>query len=408
MRGLSVAAVLAVWLLPALPAQAGLYNTEERLLNYVFSPPGEYRRFLRDLQQIVAIEFTNSKDSPRHQVLQHVAALEKMAEEGRLSSQDRVNLAAFYIRLNDPAKAIALLEAVPPRQRDWMAWSNLATASQLAGNLERAEAYLSEALENWPKTTNETTSWRLNFLRVAEQYYLRLLRSRLREQRTGGGPPGNIDEIFPGLKLVGPSGEYEAGLLAAEQWARLPAYHMEIVQVLTLWMPHDSRLRWLLAELLNANGSPGLALEIMEELSLPPRNFRNAEFAAHHLTLRHAKEISERLSKLRKMFLEEKVSTGLPTLAGLMPPGPNAALDASSTAIALQTIAQAPLPKEEPSFAEIAGSPASTEPASAAWTPEWRQISVSFVAGVIVALLLSMQLREMRKRKHDAAPAAKE
>ena len=30
---------------------------------------------------------------------------------------------------------------------------------------------------------------------------------------------------------------------------------------------------------------------------------------------------------------------------------------------------------------------------------EWRQIAVSFVAGAVIAILLSLQLREMRRRK---------
>src|ERR1700730_1620249 len=115
MRRLTVAAVLTVWLLPTLPAQAGLYNTEEPLLIRVFGPPAQYMDFFQDLQRIVAVELTNRKDSPRDQVLTRVDALEEELKEGRLSPQGRINLSAFYVRLNDPAKAITLLEAIPPR-----------------------------------------------------------------------------------------------------------------------------------------------------------------------------------------------------------------------------------------------------------------------------------------------------
>src|SRR5262245_45953099 len=243
MRRLSVAAVLAVWLLSALPAQAGLYNTQEPLLVAIFDRPDRYTALLNDLRQIVAVEMTDVPESPRMQVLKRVAALEEKLADGQISMQERINLSAFYIRLNEPGKAVALLESVPHRQRDWMLLSNLATANQLNGNLERAESYLMEALEKWPAASSDVDACRLNWLKLVEQYQLRLIRGRQREQRLGGGPATTIDGIFPGLRLVGPSGEYEAGLLANDQWAKLPANYMEILQLLVLWMPHDPRLR---------------------------------------------------------------------------------------------------------------------------------------------------------------------
>jgi hypothetical protein len=396
-----------VWLLPTLSVQAGLYNTQEPLLGVVLDPSAKYAAFLNDLRQIVADPMTNVKDSPRRQVLDRVAALEAKLKDGEISMQDRINLSAFYVRLNEPEKAKALLESVPTRQREWMLLSNLATAYQLMGNLDRAEAYLMEALEKWPEATSVTNAWQLNWLKVVEQHQLRLIRGRAREQQKGGGPATTIDGIFPGLRLVGPSGEYEAGLLANDQWAKLPANYAEILKLLVLWLPHDARLRWLFAEIENAKGNFAIASNIMEDLS-ETRGFRNPEFVAHQLVLRHAKTTAERQYKLHQMFVEERIA--VPVLSGILPPAPSAMLDAVATAEAMHVIMQAPLPREEPNFAtDVAPSPASnTSPPSGTWTPEWRQISVSFVAGVIVALLLSMQLREMRKRKQDAEPAAKE
>src|SRR5262249_24590064 len=159
--------------------------------------------------------------------------------------------------------------------------------------------------------------------------------------------------------------------LANEQWAKLPAHYLEIVKLLVLWMPHDARLRWLMAELVNANGGPQVALGMMEELSSPPRNFRNAELAAHQLTLHRAIKVAERLAKLRKPFVEENVADPLPVLAVLLPPGPNAALNAVNTARALDKIFQMPLPNEEDSFAtDLAASPATPASPSQSCTPE--------------------------------------
>lgn len=405
MRGLSVAAVLAVWLLPPMFARAGVYNTEERLLDLVFSHPNNYQEAVRTLQQVVAVELENVPKSARDQVLQRVNTLEKELNEGRLSLQGRINLSAYYIRLNQPEKAVALLKDVPAAQLDFMAWSNLATASQLTGNLERAESYLMNALDNWPRVSTETSTWRLNWLKVVENHQLHLIRARLREQRQAPGAPQSVDALFPNLRFVGPSGQYEAGLLAANQWAKLPAGHTEIVKLLVLWMPHDARLRWLLAEVVNANGDPGGAWEMMDELR-QTRGFGNEEFAAHYSELAHAKAIADHLTRLRPRFLEEKVNALAP-LGGLLPPGPAAALDAAATAAALDKIYKEPLPDRELSSAPVqVDSPAS--PPSAGWTPEWRQIAVSFVAGIIVAALLSLQLRELRKRKPDTQPASRE
>jgi hypothetical protein len=401
--------MLTVWLLPTAKVQAGLYDTEEPLLPTVLNAKERYAELLLNLQRVVAVELTDVPKTSRFRYLERVRDRERKLAEGQLSAQERTNLSAEYVRLNEPKKAVALLEAVPHKQRDWMMLSNLSTAYLLDGNLDRAESYLMEALEKWPKVNSETDLWSLNWLKVVEQHQLKLIRGRQREQRAGGGGPAtSVDAIFHGLQFVGPSGEYEAGLLANEQWAKLPAHYMEIVQLLVLWMPHDARLRWLLAEIVNANGKAIPALAMMDDLS-ETRGFRNAEFAEHQLVLRHAKDTAEHLFKLRKEFAEEHASNPLPLVAGLLPPGPGAAVNAGNTTLALQKTVQMPLPKEDTLVpGDIPTSPASNAVFSANWTPEWRQIIVSFVAGVIVALLLSMQLREMRKRKQDAAPATKE
>ena len=151
MRGVSLAAVLMVWLVTAMPARAGLYSTDEHLLDLVFGHPANYAGALQTLQQVVAVELTNDPKSPRGQVLKRVNELERDLRDGRLSSQHRVNLSTYYVRLNQPDKAVALLEAIPRVQRDWMALSNLATAYQLTGNLDRADSYLEQALAKLPR-----------------------------------------------------------------------------------------------------------------------------------------------------------------------------------------------------------------------------------------------------------------
>src|SRR5262249_11458578 len=154
--------------------------------------------------QVVAVEFTNDPKSPRGEVLQRVKDLEQLLHSGRISAQERINLSTYYVRLNEPQKAINLLNEVPERQRDWMLWSNLATAYQLTGNLDRAATCLSFALENWPQVSTVTTSGRLNWLRIVEKFHLKLIQSRLLEQRRPGSAE-SVDPLFPSLQFVGPS-----------------------------------------------------------------------------------------------------------------------------------------------------------------------------------------------------------
>ena len=404
MRGVSLAAVLMVWLVTAMPARAGLYSTDEHLLDLVFGHPANYAGALRTLQQVVAVELTNDPKSPRGQVLQRIKELEEELRDGRLSSQGRFNLSTYYVRLNQPDKAVALLEAVPRMQRDWMALSNLATAYQLTGNLDRADSYLEQALANWPKVSTATSSWRLNWLRIVESYQLRLIRARRGEVR--GGAEG-IDNIFPGLRFIGPSGEYERGILAAEQWAKLPAEHTNIVKLLVLWMPFDARLRWLLAELVNANGDPDAALDMMNELS-ETRRFGTPEFAAHYRALRHAKDIADHLHRLRPDYVKAKAGSAWAPLVALLPPAPAVALDAVGSVQAIEEIVPKPLPKSDVSpTADDIGASSAAPTSGVSWTLEWRQIAVSFVAGAVVAALLSLQLREMRKRRDKVQAASR-
>ena len=113
MRGLSVAAAQAVWLLMTMPAHAGLYNTEEPQLGVVF---GDFRNFyeaLGKVQSVVATDLEKDARSTRYHALRRVEELEKKRRDGGLTYQERVNFSAYYVRLNRPEEAIRLLEEVP-------------------------------------------------------------------------------------------------------------------------------------------------------------------------------------------------------------------------------------------------------------------------------------------------------
>jgi tetratricopeptide (TPR) repeat protein len=409
MRGTFLTAVLAGLFVTTASAHAGLYNTEEPQLGYAFADFRAFKNEIDRLQSILAEGKEKDPNSARFHVFQRIKALEAKRADGSLTYQDRINLSAYYVRLNQPEKAVALLEQLPRSERDFLASSNLATASQLAGRLERAEGYLVEALENWPKVSLLCTSFQLNWLRLAEQYHLKLIRSRLLEARDPrSASVQSVDPLFPRVRFIGPSGQYEPGLIASEQWANMPADALNLVRQLVLWMPLDKRLTWLLAEMLNSAGEVEAALRLMNELDAFQANFRPAEFVAHHRVLQEWKDTVQTLLAKRPRFIEEKARSSLAPLAYLLPPGPGFTLEATGTVQALHKVNAEPLPEYEPTVSPIE-PPSPASEASRPWTLEWRQIAVGFVVGVVVALLLSLQLRELRKRRQqqDAEPASK-
>lgn len=410
MRGTFLAAVLAGLSVTTGTVRAGLYNTEEPQLGFAFADFRAFKNEIDRMQSILAEGKEKDPNSARFRVFQRIKALEAKKQDGSLTYQDRVNLSAYYTRLNEPEKAVALLAALPRNERDFLASSNLATASQLAGRLDRAEGYLVEALENWPKVSLLCSSFQLNWLRLAEQYHLKLIRSRLLEARDPrSARVQSVDPLFPRVHFVGPSGQYEAGLIASEQWANMPADALNIVRQLVLWMPLDKRLTWLLAELLNSAGEVEAALQLMNELDTFQAPFRPPEFVAHRRVLEEWKETVQTLLAKRPRFIEEKVTRSLAPVAYLLPPGVGFTLEATGAVDALHKVNPEKPPDFKPTvLATNPAAPPSNE-AARPWTPEWRQIGVSFVAGVVIALLLSLQLRELRKRRQqqDAEPASK-
>ena len=68
-----------------------------------------------------------------------------------------------------------------------------------------------------------------------------------------------------------------------------------------------------------------------------------------------------------------------------------ALVSALDRALAMEEAAPKSLP-----LAEAAPPPA---PPAIGWSLDWRQIGVSFGAGVVVALLFSWQVRELRRRR---------
>jgi hypothetical protein len=241
-------AVLLLLLSPA-AARAGLHYSGETVAEL----PSQWRGFLLDQRQLrgIAVKPTGSNPaSPaRLRYEDEAAKLVKLSKERPLTADEAADLGALYVRLGDVGRAVEVLR---PAQRDnpthYRLAANLGTAWQLQGDYDKAAALLQTAVKLAPGKYQK-----------AEELHLKLVRQRAREAKG----EQSLDDLF-GIKYVGESGKYEPGKLAAEQRKKLPSDAAANLQLLALWLPHDGRLLWQLAELANAHGDAATAAAIMD------------------------------------------------------------------------------------------------------------------------------------------------
>jgi tetratricopeptide (TPR) repeat protein len=294
--------------------------------------------------------------------LKRAAELEAKEKNGGWTTEDRINLGFYYIRLVQPSKAIRVLTPAASQDKPhFLALANLATAYELAGVMDRAISYRQLALSAWPRQWEGWKTGQLYWYRRAEKYHLTLLKLRARE--APGQEPDRVDALFPGVRFTGPDGSYAPGPISPDQWAELPDDALPIVYQLVLWRPLDDRLYWLFGELLNAQGDVESATRVLRELVT---KYAQLQQSAPIELRRHA-NVLKNTPKTADVLLEEKpVQSG-----GTQTPSVTAAGPEAGTATNAQ----------------------------AGWLPDWRQVVVGFVAGVLLTLLGVWQLRESRRRR---------
>jgi hypothetical protein len=280
--------------------------------------------------------------------------LEKRKHDGALSPTERVSLGGCLLRLgrqreamevlregermlgrDEPARFLLLLNlATAYQQSDDPTWRPLALVCQ-------AEA-LKASPDQWRAWNPATWEW----YRWAEKYNLELMRLREREKALNPWPdPGSAvapDALFPRVRFTGPTGKYEVGSIALDQWNELPRDAESLVVQLMIWQPQDPRLFWLYGELLNARGEVKGAYEVLNTIARSGNGW--PELGQHRRALLEAQK-------------PETVA---------IPP--------------------APAPPEYPTM------------------PDWRALTIGFLVGVVVAVLSVFQLREWRRRAPVAHP----
>jgi tetratricopeptide (TPR) repeat protein len=371
-------AILASWLATACPLGAGIYNLSPPSAIY----PSEFvqatsRNPSTALDYLGELRASNDRapnaekpgsDSLRAAYLRQEAELKGKQKEGSLDPEDRVNLGACLLRRGQIVQATAVLEeaerAVPadaPCRCFLLA--NLASAYQENDDLlQRAIDTQQQALKIWP---DQWPKWKPGeglWYRRAETYALKLMLLRQAEQRNAAGRAGDfqtVDALFPRVRFLGPKGNYEAGLIDFAMWNELPFDAESIVLQLVFWRPFDDRLYWQYGELLNARGRTDFAYRILSDLFSNRQRTQQREIQQHYRILRAAQETPAESTN--------------PMVAdwGVWVDGP----------------------REQPNSAPPP-SPATSNDV----LPDWRLITVSFVAGMVVAVLTVLQWQQWRRR----------
>ncbi len=413
-----VAAAVALGGAAVQSARGGVYNTSEP-----WPQPRPFKDFQFEWAAYRAAALPTagqaSQDLLGLRYRRQVAELEDRERKGLLSQQDRINLGAYYLRLQEHQKAIRLLEPSARQTHHFMLLANLASAYEQAGMLERAVDYRGLALSAWPTMYPGWDTFQVNFYRKAEKYQLTLAQRRLEQARTL--PPAEqgelrLDDLFPRVRFVGPGGKYQVGGIAPAQWGELPNDATAVVQQLVLWSPFDDRLLWLLGELLNANGEVAGSAQILKSLverqagpskpgasgvpwsSPAPPELREhyraiaAEAAARDLLSAELVKLNDPLLNLKLLCAFAPHGMGLGA-GDLMQ-------EATWPAIAISMGG----PGDPRRLAPGGDASAKSVPPSYQDTKvDWKQVGIGFAAGAVVALLLGMQIRQLGRRRSEGS-----
>lgn len=395
--------VLAVALAAAAsPVWAGIHNSAE--------PPipldSDLNVFLNRLAELRSLGPPDPRTGQgagreRDAYLAKIAALRQKEKTGSLTADEAANLGAYLYRvrktqpqLSDLQEATqTLIDARRKYPQRFAILANLGTVYLADGKLDAAESCLEEAAELAPPEAA-----------AAERLQLMLVKRRLREPRQAGAP--TLDALFASkqnprdaLRFVGPSGRYEIGALAPAELAKLPdgslPKAMQAVQQLLVWTPEDSRLIWLLGELAAAQGQTKAAAKALQ-YCVDTARMSTPELKQHRALLLEHVAWSDALERVGPQGRQaEWLARWLPALAAseLTPFGAPLAFAAAAE--------QADPMKPKNPLEQLASSPAAA-PAGSVFSWDLVSWPIVVAGAAFVLLLVSLQVREWRKRRRRA------
>jgi hypothetical protein len=395
-----------VWVTIALlactsPLSAGVYNFGER---YPYYAPSKVRNLVLNVRS-ASLPDPKGGLKPEHfksMILAETARLEALKREGLFTTLDRVSLSACYLRLG-PDRAPDALRLLAAGDKDhFLVQSNLAAAYFLSGELPMAVRHQQRALTLWPEAFFAWDEGQLRRYRQCELALLRLYESRAQESRRGPVRENlDIDPVFPGVRYVGPSGQFEAGALTAEMSDRLPDNAVDLLTRLAVWFPTDMRLYWQLGQLLSVVGSIDQAAAIAEELTY-------AGMARSFKGLPQQRRALLDAMKSYKVILEptEPAAHGQLVAAMMLLPRPLFAppvVGAVAYAAGCAAMVPAVIESSNPPITPF--DPPAGEPGPAAPVFNFRHVTIGFGFGFLVAALCGLQWQEWRRRRQILALA---
>jgi tetratricopeptide (TPR) repeat protein len=406
MRGvLTVLGIVLASLVSTEAAQAGLYTSLETSAAGPPEIPANQIKFiigeLRGLRLPLPPGTPPAEPGTRRFLYQsQLDRLERQQADGLLTPAEQADLAACYMRFGRPQDAIRLLSRA--NKDHFLIQANLAAAYFEQDNLELAIRHQQRLLEIYPTVWAGWTPAALVWNRQCDRAFLKLMQSRQEEQRrrererlASKVDPGPVplDPIFPGVRFVGPDHKtYEPGTLAPDMFDRLPANAVGLVLQFLVWKPADDRLGMLLAELLNAAGYIDLAEQLMPDPFLT--GLKLQDLIEHRRVLKEALDAAKLLGQPDTSLVMLAMFAPPPLLAppGVGPLALEAGFSASPTVIP-------PLLKKSPGL-----PPESAPPSPSGISFDWRHVTVGFLTGCVVAVLVGLQWQEWRRRRALSPP----
>lgn len=271
-----LAAVLAV-----APGRASLYQPDEPTSLSV-TPAGTpvalpFAEFKRRLVTLANQLNPTLKTPERERLLGRIATRQKARTRAPVET---VALAADLIRAGRPDDAAGVLAR---DRRGFLPNATLAHAAAARGDWRDAWNYQSIANDEAPPDelpglTRPQLAWQLH---LNKAYLLSLFEMRTKPR--AAPEVETVEPLFP-VTFVNDAGAYEPGVLAAAERAKLPADAVAVAQQLLLWLPTDTRLYWLLAEVYAATGDLEDAQRILDECVSSAREYGNRKQLVEHRT----------------------------------------------------------------------------------------------------------------------------
>ena len=206
-----------------------------------------------------------------------------LKKKGRTADESDA-LAVDWLRFGRPDEAESVLQG---QRRGFLPNVTLAHTAMAQAQWARAYDFLDIANgerppAKLPGTSPKTLEWQLQ---LNKGPLLKLVKLRLAETR---GPKLNPEDEQPDrlfdVNFVNAAGQYEPGVLADSEKAKLPSDAIATVQQLALWLPFDARLYWLLAELYAATGDVKTAAKILDQCAWS-LNYSNRKVLMQHREL---------------------------------------------------------------------------------------------------------------------------